>query len=125
MFGDETYAVTQVDGTTLHRLRWDSVVFQDLFIEFTVTSIDGTTAPNIEAIRTGLVTSFAPGVNEEVNINGLATQVQDIDANTLVTDAGFSDRRDPDAHPLGRRGQRHFQTKLYDDERTASHQLER
>jgi uncharacterized phage protein gp47/JayE len=43
MFGDETYDVTQVDGT-LFTVRWDSVVFQDLFIEFTVTSIDGVTA---------------------------------------------------------------------------------
>lgn len=89
MFGDESYTITQIDGTPFI-VYWDSVVTEDLFIEFTATSIDGITAPDIATIRSGLVTSFAPGVNEEVNINGLATLVQDIDANTLVTNAGFS-----------------------------------
>lgn len=89
MFGDESYAITQVDGTQFI-VYWDNVETQDLFIAFTVGSIDGITAPDIEAIRAGLVTSFTPGVNEEVNINGLATLVQDIDPNCLVTNAGFS-----------------------------------
>ena len=36
------------------------------------------------------VTSFIPGVYEQVNINDLATAIQLIDNNCLVTNAGFS-----------------------------------
>lgn len=89
MFGDQDYTITQVNGTPFV-VHWDDVEFQDIFIFFTATSINGTTAPDIAAIRAGLVESFTPTVNEEVNINGLATLVQEIDANCLVTNAGFS-----------------------------------
>ncbi len=90
MFGDISYVITQVDGTPF-TILWDQVVTQNLFVAFTATSIDGVTAPDIAAIRAGLVTSFTPGVYEEVDINGMATLVQDIDPNCLVTNAGFSD----------------------------------
>ncbi len=89
MFGDQSYVITQVDST-LFTVYWDASETQQLFIEFTATSLDGVTEPNIAAIRAGLVTNFAPEVNAEVNINQLATLVQEIDPNTLVTDAGFS-----------------------------------
>lgn len=89
MFGAQSYTVIQVDGTTF-TLHWDDVFSQNLFIKFTATSIDGIRQPNIAAIRSGLVTSFVPGVFQEVNINAMATQVQDIDSNTLVTLAGFT-----------------------------------
>ncbi len=90
MFGDVSYVITQVDGTTF-TVYWDDVAAQTVFIEFTVTSIDGVTAPNIAAIRAGLVESLVPGVYDTININELSTAVQAIDANTLVTNAGFSD----------------------------------
>ena len=89
MFGQTTYTVTQVDGSPF-TLQWDTVVSQNMFIAFTATSINGSTAPNIAAIRAGLPMTFLPGVNQEVNINTLATLVQQIDANTLITGAGFS-----------------------------------
>lgn len=89
MFGSTTYTVTQIDGSPFV-LRWDSVVTQNVFMSFNAASINGTTAPNIAAIRNGLVASFIPGVNQEVNINTLGTLVQKLDANTLVTGAGFS-----------------------------------
>lgn len=93
MFGDEEYEIEQVDGT-FFTIRWDEVVAVNLFIFFTATSINGTTEPDVNAIRTGLVSSFIPDVFQEVDINGLATQVQIIDSNTLVTNAGFSDGTD-------------------------------
>jgi len=93
MKGDVTYLVTQVDGSAFV-IRWDVVVTEALFIVFTASSIDGINLPNIQMIREGLVTSFVPGVNEEVNINALATDAQDIDANTLVYPAGFSTGRE-------------------------------
>lgn len=89
MYGQVAYAITQVDGSVFN-VYWDVVVPQNLFIAFTATSIDGVNQPNISAIRAGLPALFAPGVNAEVNINALATAVQEIDSNTLVTLAGFS-----------------------------------
>lgn len=89
MFGSTSFVITQVDGSSFI-VYWDVVSPEDLFIKFTATSLDGINAPNIAAIRAGLVTSFVPGVNEQVNINDLATAVQEIDNNTLVTLAGFS-----------------------------------
>lgn len=89
MFGSTQYIITQVDGSSFI-VYWDVVVAQTLYIAFVATSINGINAPNIAAIRTGLPVSFVPGVNAEVNINNLATLVQQIDPNTLVTSAGFS-----------------------------------
>lgn len=89
MKGTQTLSILQADGT-LFTIRWDVVTAQELFTKFTATSLDGINPPNIAAIRTGLVTLFVPGVNQQVNINDLATLVQDIDPNTLVTSAGFS-----------------------------------
>lgn len=89
MFGGTSYVITQVDGTEFI-VYWDDVEAEDLFIQFTATSIDGINPPNIAAIRAGLPLNFIPGVNEEVDINHMATLVQQIDPNTLVTDAGFS-----------------------------------
>lgn len=89
MKGDETYTITQVNGTPFV-VRWDVVVTQPLFIKFTATSINGVTVPDIGGVRSGLPETYVPGVFEEVDINGMATKVQDIDPNMLVTDAGFS-----------------------------------
>lgn len=89
MFGAVTHNIVQIDGTTF-TVKWDVVVSENLYIKFTASSLDGINPPNIAAIREGLVTSFVPGVNEQVNINDLATAVQEIDDNCLVTSAGFS-----------------------------------
>jgi uncharacterized phage protein gp47/JayE len=89
MKGDQTYNVTQPDGT-LFTIQWDIVVGIEVFIRFTATSINGTTPPNIAAIVAQLPTLFVPGIAAEININQLATFVQQIDPNTLVTNAGFS-----------------------------------
>ncbi len=89
MYGGESYSITQVDGTAFS-VFWDVVVPEDVFIKFTATSLDGDNPPDIAAIRAGLPDSFLPGVGAQVNINDLATLVQAIDDNTLVTVAGFS-----------------------------------
>lgn len=89
MFGSVTFTITQVDGSPFI-IRWDTVIPEPLFIKFTATSLNGTTPPNIAGIVAGLPTIFVPGVFGEVNINELATFVQQIDPNTLVTNAGFS-----------------------------------
>lgn len=89
MKGDQTYAVTQPDGSSFV-IRWDEVEQEALFIKFTATSLDGVNPPDLASIRSELPATFVPGVNEQVNINDLATAVQQIDNNTLVTVAGFS-----------------------------------
>lgn len=92
MKGDTTFTVTQVDGSPFI-VRWDTVLTENLFIVFEAFSINGTEVPNLDLIRPGLVENFLPGVNQEVNINALATTVQAIDDNTLVLNAGFSSAR--------------------------------
>lgn len=89
MFGETTYTVTQVDGSPFI-IYWDTVLTQHLFIMFTASSINGLAPPNIQAIRDGLALLYATSVYQEVDINSLATFVQQIDPNTLVTQAGFS-----------------------------------
>lgn len=94
MYGAQSYVITQVDGT-LFTVFWDVVTLEDLFVKFNVTSINGVNVPNIAAIRAALgagagnATALVPGVFEEVNVNELATLVQETDANSLVTAAGF------------------------------------
>lgn len=89
MFGAQSFVITQKDGS-FFTVFWDNVVPENLFIKFTATSLDGVNPPAIALIRQQLVNIFTPGVNEEVNVNRLATDVQLIDPNTLVTSAGFS-----------------------------------
>lgn len=89
MKGSTSYVITQVDGTPFI-VYWDVVQAVDLFIKFTATSLDGVHAPNIQGILAQLPIIYDPGVNAEVNINQLATLVQQIDPNTLVTNSGFS-----------------------------------
>lgn len=89
MFGTVSYTIIQVDGSPFV-LLWDVVVTRTLFIRFTASSINGVTLPNIQTIRNDLPADYIPGVFTEVDINGLATVIQQIDSNCLVTNAGFS-----------------------------------
>lgn len=84
MFGSVSYDVLQVDGS-LFVVLWDIVDFEDLFITFKAESVNGVDVPNLAAIVAQLPSTYLPGVNAEVNINQLATLVQEIDPNTLVT----------------------------------------
>lgn len=89
MFGSQTFTITQLDGGAFV-VAWDNVASQNLFISFTAGSIDGINPPDIASIRSQLVNKFVPGVFQEVDINHLATIVQQIDPNCLVTNAGFT-----------------------------------
>lgn len=87
MRGETSFIVTQVDGSSFI-LLWDTVSPENLFIAFYVSSLNGTTTPNIADIVEDLPEIFVPGVAAEVNINELATLVQKIDPNSLVTFSG-------------------------------------
>jgi hypothetical protein len=88
--GSTTYTLVQKNGLPFI-VKWDVVTAENLFIKFTAASLDQKSPPNVALIRSTIPTSFVPGVNETVNINSLATEVQAVDPNTLVTSAGFAD----------------------------------
>lgn len=87
--GAQMFTITQVDGS-LFTVYWDDVVQTPLFIRMTVASLNGSTPPNIPAIRGSLPLMFMPGVFGQVNANEVSTLVQDIDANTLAYPVMFS-----------------------------------
>lgn len=90
MYGAQSFLISQVDGSSF-AVFWDDVQSENLFIAFYATSLDGVNPPNIALIKSatqGLPVTFAPGANQEVNINTLATRVQNLDPNTLVTFTG-------------------------------------
>lgn len=90
MYGAQSFLITQVDGSSF-AVFWDDVQPENVFITFYATSLDGVNPPNISAIvaaKTGLPVTFVPGANAEININQLATLVQALDPNTLVTFTG-------------------------------------
>lgn len=101
MYGSTTHQITQLDGT-IFLVRFDYVSAQDVYIKFTATSLDGVNLPNSTAILAQLPTIFVPTVNQELNINQLATLVQQIDPNTLVTVSvpteGFSSSGSPGSY---------------------------
>lgn len=98
MFGSISVVLDQITGDPYTGasgqqpfvVRFDTVSSENLFIKFTATSLDGINPPNVSLIRSDLPNILIPGVNQQVNINDLATLVQEIDNNTLVTNAGFS-----------------------------------
>lgn len=89
MKGSQTYNVTQADGS-LFTVKWDNVTTETLYIQFDASSLNGIDAPDTAAILAELPDLMLMGVYEQVNINDLATLVQQIDNNCLVTNAGFS-----------------------------------
>ncbi len=90
MYGSESYVISR-ENTLPLIILWDYTDSQYLFIKFTVGAIDSSLGtPDISAIKAGILAGFTPGVFATVNINALATLVQEVDSNTLVTSAGFS-----------------------------------
>ena len=89
MRGNRSFVITQLDGTPF-TVFWDNVVSEDLFIEFTVLSLDGINQIDYEGLNDFLIDNFVPGVNTTVNSNALASTIRDFDSNIFVSDAGFS-----------------------------------
>ena len=89
MVGTQTFNITQLDGSLL-TIQWDNVVPQNLFTQFTLSSLDGVNAPKIAAIQAYLVANMALPPFGQVNINELGALVQDADPNALMTSPGFT-----------------------------------
>ncbi len=80
----KTYNITQDDGS-IFTVKWNTVISQPIFLKVGLTSIDGITPPLSAAIVAGLPSKFVLGVGETVDINEVATWIQEIDPNCLVT----------------------------------------
>lgn len=89
MRGAQSYVITQLDGSSFV-VNWDTVVTDEVYIKFDASSLDGVNVPLTANILASLPLLYVPGVYEKLNINDLATYVQQIDNNCLVTNAGFS-----------------------------------
>ncbi len=90
LYGGVTYVVTQADGSQFV-VKYDTVAEQNLFIQFTATSISSSIGvPKIASLIEYIPVNWAPGVYQDLNINQLGTYVQAIDSNTLVTNPGLS-----------------------------------
>lgn len=87
LVGTQTYNITQSDGS-LFTVKWDNVIQVNLFAQFTLTSIDGVNPPQAALIKSGLATRLLPSLYQTVNVNELATLIQAIDPNALVTSPG-------------------------------------
>ncbi len=89
MLGSQSYAITQADGS-LFPVFWDVVIQVPLFIKFLVGSINGTSFPNIQALRDSIPTSFLPGINQTVNASEVVIAANAIDPNSYVSSVGYA-----------------------------------
>jgi len=88
MKGDESYIITQVDGSPFE-IKWDEVGTEEVFVEVNLESIDGTII-DYAGIRSSIPSQYLPDVFETVNTNRLAEIVNGVDGNALITSSGFS-----------------------------------
>ncbi len=89
MRGAQSYTIIQLDGSSFI-VNWDTVVTDTVYVQFSASSLDGLNVPLTANILSQLPTLYVPGVYEKLNVNDLATLVQQIDNNCLVFNAGFS-----------------------------------
>jgi hypothetical protein len=80
----KTYNITQADGS-IFTVKWNTVQAQAIFLKVGFTSIDGITPPLATTIVNELPNKINPGVGEVLDINEIATFIQQIDPNCLVT----------------------------------------
>jgi len=89
MKGAQTYQITQADGS-IFVVQWDVVIEENVYIQFTATSIDGIHPPNIAQILAQLPVLLQPQIGAVMNINQVQAAVNMIDPNTLVTNCGLA-----------------------------------
>ena len=89
MRGAENYDITQ-DDESLFTVRWDEVVSEDIFLELTISTLDGLGGLDQAQIKTDIVANYIPGVYAQVNNNDLGDVVRTSDSNALVDSSGFA-----------------------------------
>lgn len=88
MKGDETYEITQVDGSPFI-VKWDYVITEDVFIMAELSPLDGITPLSYSGIKDAIVENFIPGVNEKLSYTALISVINDFDNNAYVENSGF------------------------------------
>lgn len=89
MRGEKSYTITQADGGSFV-VNWDNVATEDIFVNLVIEPLDSDLPVDISNIRTKLAENFNVEIGGTANINEIASQVQEIDSNALVTSAGLS-----------------------------------
>jgi hypothetical protein len=89
MKGNVSYTITQVDGTSWEIL-WDNVTTEPLYFAFTATPIDHTKPIKYAEILSGLPSIFTSSIHQTKDATSMASLVQQIDPNCLVTLAGLN-----------------------------------
>lgn len=89
MFGDIAYNIAQVNGV-VKTIRWDEVELEPLYVQMTIGSLDGVTAPRESDIKALIQTELITKSNQTVTINDIATIARKADPNIYVSTAGLS-----------------------------------
>lgn len=87
MKGSEIVQITQEDGT-IFEVLFDRVSTENLYMKFTIDSMNGDALDSL-ALKQALVAALSPGVYEAIDINEIATTIQSLDSNILVTNCGL------------------------------------
>lgn len=88
MTGTTLYDYVEPDGR-IFPVKWDSVVFQKLYVTAKLSSLDGINPPDTLAIRDQLPIIYRPEVNTVANVNDFLRAILSIDSNSLILEAGF------------------------------------
>lgn len=89
MFGDIAYNIAQVNGV-VKTIRWDEVELEPLYVQMTIGSLDGVTAPRESDIKALIQTELITKSNQTVTINDISTIARKADPNIYVSTAGLS-----------------------------------
>lgn len=89
MYGDIAFNITQINGV-VKTIKWDEIELEPLYIQMTVGSLDGVTAPREGDIKALLQTELITKSNQTVTINDIATIARNADPNIYVSTAGLS-----------------------------------
>ena len=88
MKGNSAVTVTQVDDSTIN-MYFDRVVSQDLYVQFTLTSISGGSI-DFDAVVDGLAADYILGIYEPADISEVAAIIKGINPDLVISDAGVS-----------------------------------
>ena len=87
MRGDQSFNYRQVDGSFFN-IKWDNIIEQNVFVMANISSINGINSVNLEDIRGNL--NLRSSLFSSQNGNNIASQIQNIDSNALVSDVILS-----------------------------------
>lgn len=90
MKGDEVVAVMQVNGAELE-VRFDRPVYEDLYLDFTITSIDPLHTVDDGALIAAIYAQLTYGIYEPADTSAIIILIKTLDPLAVITDAQASD----------------------------------